>query len=394
MKTNPTDFLKEGYEDLEEKGYTWTIRSLSGPSQTHVTVDGKECIMLASNNYLDLANHPKLRKAAKDAIDKYGAGAGSDWSIAGTMDVHKELFDKINEFKNTESAVTFQTGFAVNAGVIPQLAGKGDILISDELNHGSIIDGVRLCKADRGIYSHSNMGELENVLKDASKKDYRRIFVLTDGVFSMDGDVAKMDEINKLAKEYGAMIYVDDAHGEGVLGNGYGIGKEFDLEKEIDFQMGTFSKALGSFGGMLAGGKYLAKYAYNTSRTWLLSAAFPPHVAAANIAALEIVEKDQERVKKLWDNTKYFKKEIQSLGFETGPTTTPIIPTIVGDSKIAQKLANRLYDEGIFALAIVFPMVARDKARIRNQMNAGMTKEDLDEILNAYEKIGNELAII
>ena len=394
MKTNPTDFLKEGYEDLEEKGYTWTIRSLSGPSQTHVTVDGKECIMLASNNYLDLANHPKLRKAAKDAIDKYGAGAGSDWSIAGTMDVHKELFDKINEFKNTESAVTFQTGFAVNAGVIPQLAGKGDILISDELNHGSIIDGVRLCKADRGIYSHSNMGELENVLKDASKKDYRRIFVLTDGVFSMDGDVAKMDDINKLAKEYGAMIYVDDAHGEGVLGNGYGIGKEFDLEKEIDFQMGTFSKALGSFGGMLAGGKYLAKYAYNTSRTWLLSAAFPPHVAAANIAALEIVEKDQERVKKLWDNTKYFKKEIQNLGFETGPTTTPIIPTIVGDSKIAQKLANRLYDEGIFALAIVFPMVARDKARIRNQMNAGMTKEDLDEILNAYEKIGNELAII
>ena len=389
-----TEFLKKGYEDLEEKGYTWTIRSLSGPSQTHVTVDGKKCIMLASNNYLDLANHPKLKKAAIQAVEKYGAGAGSDWSIAGTMDVHKELFEKIKEFKNTESAVTFQTGFAVNAGVIPQLAGKGDILISDELNHGSIIDGVRLCKSDRGIYSHSDMGELEKVLKDAEKKQYRRTFVLTDGVFSMDGDVAKLDEINKLAKEFGAMVYVDDAHGEGVLGDGYGIGKEFDLEREIDFQMGTFSKALGSFGGMLAGGEYLAKYAYNTSRTWLLSAAFPPHVAAANIAALEIIEEEKDRVKKLWDNTNYFKKEMQSLGFETGPTTTPIIPAMVGDSRKAQKLAKRLYDEGIFALAIVFPMVARDKARIRNQINAGMKKQDLDEILRVYEKLGKELDLI
>ncbi|MEF8879700.1 MAG: aminotransferase class I/II-fold pyridoxal phosphate-dependent enzyme [Candidatus Thermoplasmatota archaeon] len=389
------EYLKEEYKKLEEKGHTWTIRDLYGPSNPHVNVDGKECIMVASNNYLDLANHPKLREAAIDAIKKYGAGAGSDWSIAGTMDIHQELYDKIADFKNTESAVTFQTGFAVNAGVIPQISGKGDLLVSDELNHGSIIDGVRLSRADKAIYSHSDMGELEKILKDAEKNDdVRRIFIITDGVFSMDGDVAKMDEIYKLAEEYGALIYVDDAHGEGVLGDGYGIGKEFDLEEEIDFQMGTFSKAFGSFGGMFAGSEYSVKYAYNTARTWLLSAAFPPHVAAANIAALNIIEEEPERVKKLWDNTKYFKKEIQNLGFETGPTDTPIIPAMVGDSKKAQKLANRLYEEGVFALAIVFPMVPRGKARIRNQINAGMTREDLDKVLDTYKKLGKELDIL
>jgi len=389
-----TEFLEREYKELEEKGYTWVIRDLLGPSDVHVNVEGKECIMLASNNYLNLANHPKLKEAAMKAIERYGAGAGSDWSIAGTMDIHQKLYRKIAEFKNTEDAVTFQTGFAVNAGVIPQLAGKGDILISDELNHGSIIDGVRLSKADRAIYSHSNMGELEKVLQDADKKNYRRAIILTDGVFSMDGDIAKMDEICKLAEEYSAMVYVDDAHGEGVLGDGHGIGREFDLEKKIDFQVGTFSKAFGSFGGMLAGSESLIKFAYNTARTWLLSAAFPPHVAAANIAALEVVEEEPERVKKLWDNTRYFKKEIESLGFDTGYSQTPIIPAIVGDSKKAKELAENLYKEGIFALAIVFPMVARDKARIRNQMNAGMTREDLDKILSAYEKLSTKLKLV
>ena len=389
-----TGFLKKRFEDLDEKGYTWTIRSLSGPSKPQVTVDGKKCIMLASNNYLNLANHPHLRQAGIDAIEKYGAGAGSDWSIAGTMDVHTQLFERIAKFKNTEAAVTFQTGFAVNAGVIPQIAGKGDMVISDELNHGSIIDGVRLTKAERGIYAHSDMGELEKLLQQASKKDFNHIFVITDGVFSMDGDIAKMDEIYKLAHEYGALTYVDDAHGEGVLGNGYGIGKEFDLEKEIDFQMGTFSKAFGGFGGMFAGSEYTVKYAWNTARSWLLSAAFPPHVAAINLAAMDIVEQEPERVKKLWDHTKYFKKEIENLGFDTGYSQTPIIPAIVGDSKKAQQLANRMYDEGIFALAIVFPMVSRDKARIRNQMNAGMSKGDLDEVLSVYEKLGKELKLV
>jgi len=389
-----TEFLKREYEEMEKQGLTWVIKSLDGPSEPHVSVEGKKCLMLASNNYLNLANHPRLKKAAMEAIEKYGAGAGSDWSIAGTMDVHVELYRKIAEFKGTEDAVTFQTGFAANSGLIPQLVGKGDLLVSDELNHGSIIDGVRLSKAERAVYPHSDMSALEKILEEANKKDYRRVIILTDGVFSMDGDIAKMDEIHKLAEEYRAMIYVDDAHGEGVLGDGHGIGRHFDLEKEIHFQIGTFSKAFGSFGGMLAGSRDLIQFAYNKSRTWLLSAAFPPHVAAANIAALDVVEKEPERVKKLWDNTKYFKKEIESLGYDTGNTQTPIIPTIVGDSKKAKQLAERLYEEGIFALAIVYPMVARDKARIRNQMNAGMTREDLDFALNVYEKLGKELKII
>ena len=389
-----TEFLKREYEEMEKQGLTWVIKSLNGPSEPHVVVEGKKCLMLASNNYLNLANDPRLKEAAIKAIEKYGAGAGSDWSIAGTMDIHVELYKKIAEFKGTEDAITFQTGFAANAGLIPQLAGKGDLLVSDELNHGSIIDGVRLSKAERAIYPHSDMAALEKILKEADKKDYRRIIILTDGVFSMDGDIAKLREIWKLAEEYRAMVYVDDAHGEGVLGDGHGIGRHFNLEKEIHFQIGTFSKAFGSFGGMLAGSRDLIKFAYNKARTWLLSAAFPPHVAAANIAALEIVEKEPERVRKLWENTRYFKKEIESMGYDTGMSETPIVPVIVGDSKKAKQLAERLYQEGIFALAIVYPMVARDKARIRNQMNAGMTREDLDFALSVYEKLGKELNII
>ena len=389
-----TEFLRREYEEMEKQGLTWVIKALNGPSEPHVTVEGKPCLMLASNNYLNLANDPRLKEAAIKAIEKYGAGAGSDWSIAGTMDIHIELYKKIAEFKGTEDAITFQTGFAANAGLIPQLAGKGDLLVSDELNHGSIIDGVRLSKAERAIYPHSDMAALEKILKEADKKDYRRIIILTDGVFSMDGDIAKMKEICKLAEEYRAMVYVDDAHGEGVLGDGHGIGRHFGLEKEIHFQIGTFSKAFGSFGGMLAGSSDLIKFAYNKARTWLLSAAFPPHVAAANIAALEIVEKEPERVRKLWENTKYFKKEIESMGYDTGLSETPIIPVIIGESKKTKEFAERLYREGIFALAIVYPMVARDKARIRNQMNAGMTREDLDFALNAYEKIGKELKVI
>ena len=389
-----TEFLRREYEEMEKQGLTWVIKALNGPSEPHVTVDGKPCLMLASNNYLNLANDPRLKEAAIKAIEKYGAGAGSDWSIAGTMDIHIELYKKIAEFKGTEDAITFQTGFAANAGLIPQLAGKGDLLVSDELNHGSIIDGVRLSKAERAIYPHSDMAALEKILKEADKKDYRRIIILTDGVFSMDGDIAKMKEICKLAEEYRAMVYVDDAHGEGVLGDGHGIGRHFGLEKEIHFQIGTFSKAFGSFGGMLAGSSDLIKFAYNKARTWLLSAAFPPHVAAANIAALEVVEKEPERVRKLWENTKYFKKEIESMGYDTGLSETPIVPVIIGESKKTKEFAERLYQEGIFALAIVYPMVAKDKARIRNQMNAGMTREDLDFALNAYEKIGKELKVI
>jgi glycine C-acetyltransferase len=289
----------------------------------------------------------------------------------------------------------YQTGFAANSGLIPQLIDKGDLIISDELNHGSIIDGVRLTRADRAVFNHRDYSNLEDVLNETEKKNYRRILIVTDGVFSMDGDVAQMDEIVKLAQAHGAMTYVDDAHGEGVLGeNGRGIGAHFHLEGKIDVEMGTFSKAYGVVGGLIAGSQDLINFAYNKSRTWLLSASHPPQVSAAQLAAINILEKEPQHWKKLWDNTQYFKKELKSMGYDTGFSETPITPVIVGESSVAKALSNSLFENGVFALPIVFPMVAKDKARIRTMMNAGLEKEDLDEALNAFEKCGKELKIL
>ncbi len=394
MKRNPSAFLKDEYEELVKNDFNWKLRILQSGSKPHSIVDGKEVVMLCSNNYLNLSNHPRLIKGAIDAAKKFGAGSGSVRAIAGTMELHMEVERKLAKFKGTESSLIYQTGFAANAGLIPQLVGKGDVIISDELNHGSIIDGVRLCKADRAVYKHRDMGELEKVLKDADKK-YRRILTITDGVFSMDGDIAPMDEIVKLAKEYGAMTFVDDAHGEGVIGpDGRGIGAHYGLEGEIDVEMGTFSKAFGVVGGLIAGSQDLVNFAYNKSRTWLLSGSHPPAVAGAQFAAIDVLETEPEHVKNLWDNTKYFKKELKTIGFDTGNSESPITPVIVGESSVAKELSNRLFDEGVFALPIVFPMVARDKARIRTMMNAGLKKEDLDFALEKFEKLGKKLDII
>ena len=394
MKRNPTAFLKDEYEELVKKNFDWKLRILQSGSLPHSNVYGKEVIMLCSNNYLNLSNHPKLIEAACDAAKKYGAGSGSVRAIAGTMKIHMDVEKRLASFKHTESSLIYQTGFAANAGLIPQLVGKGDIVISDELNHGSIIDGVRLTKADKAVYKHCDMGELEKVLEDADKK-YNRILIISDGVFSMDGDIAPMDAIVKLANEYGAMTYVDDAHGEGVIGpDGRGIGAYFGIEGKIDVEMGTFSKAYGVVGGLIAGSQDLINFAYNKSRTWLLSGSHPPAVAAAQLEAIKVLESEPEHVNRLWENTKYFKKELKSLGFDTGESETPITPVIVGESSVAKTLSNRLYDEGVFALPIVFPMVARDKARIRNMMNAGLTREDLDTVLRVYEKLGKELKLI
>ena len=394
MKRNPTAFLKEEYDELVKNNFDWKLRILQSGSAPHSVVDGKEVIMLCSNNYLNLSNHPRLVKGAIDAAKKFGAGSGSVRAIAGTLELHMEVEKKLAKFKRTESSLIYQTGFAANAGLIPQLVGKGDIVISDEFNHGSIIDGVRLTKADRAVYKHCNMGELEKALKDADKK-YNRILTITDGVFSMDGDIAPVDEIVKLAKEYGAMTYVDDAHGEGVIGpDGRGIGAHYGIEGEIDVEMGTFSKAFGVVGGLIAGSQDLVNFALNKSRTWLLSGSHPPAVAGAQLAAIEVLETEPEHVNNLWDNTKYFKKELSSMGFDTGHSQTPITPVIVGESSVAKELSNGLYDEGVFALPIVFPMVARDKARIRTMMNAGLTREDLDFALEKFEKLGKKLDII
>jgi glycine C-acetyltransferase len=394
MNRNPNAFLKEEYDELVKKNFDWKLRILETGSTPHSVVDGKEVIMLCSNNYLNLSNHPRIVQSAIDAAKKFGAGSGSVRAIAGTMKLHMEVEEKLAKFKKTESSLIYQTGFAANAGLIPQLTGKGDIIISDELNHGSIIDGVRLTKADRAVYKHRDMSELEKVLKDADKK-YNRILVVTDGVFSMDGDITPMDKIVEISSAYGAMTYVDDAHGEGVIGpDGRGIGGHFGIEGKIDVEMGTFSKAYGVVGGLIAGSQDLVNFAYNKSRTWLLSGSHPPSVAGAQLAAIDVLETEPQHVKKLWDNTNYFKKELNSMGFDTGESETPITPVIVGESSKAKELSNKLYDEGIFALPIVFPMVARDKARIRTMMNAGLTKEDLEFTLDKFEKLGKKLDII
>lgn len=391
---DPNGFLRKEYEELVEKGFDWKLRTLEGPSAPRCKVDGKDVIMLCSNNYLNLSNHPRLIEAARKALETHGAGSGSVRPIAGNMDLHIQAEKAVAKFKGTESSLIYQTGFAANAGLVPQLAGKGDIIISDELNHGSIIDGVRLTKADRAIFKHRDMGELDKVLKDADK-DHNRILVITDGVFSMDGDIQHMDQIQKLADQYGAMTYVDDAHGEGVIGpDGRGIGAHFGIAGKIDVEMGTFSKAYGVVGGLVAGSQDLVNYALNKSRTWLLSGSHPPQVAAAQLEAIRVLEEEPEHVKNLWDNTNYFKKELISMGYNCGQSETPITPVIVGESHKAKALSERTFELGVFALPIVFPMVARDAARIRTMMNAGLTKNDLNDALGAFEKAGRELEII
>ncbi|MCF2138253.1 MAG: aminotransferase class I/II-fold pyridoxal phosphate-dependent enzyme [Candidatus Thorarchaeota archaeon] len=396
MKRNPIGWMKEEYQKLVEADLDWKIRILQGPSTPKAKVDGVDVIMLCSNNYLNLTNHPHLKEAAIEAIKTHGTGSGSVRAIAGTMDLHAELERRLAQFKDAEASITYSAGFTANEGLIPQLVRKGDAIISDELNHGSIIDGVRLTKADRFVYDHCDMASLERVLNEAEKGNPERMLIITDGVFSMDGDIAPLDEIVKLGSEHGAMIYVDDAHGEAVLGKGgRGIVSHFNLtHDEVHFEMGTFSKAFGVMGGHVSGSQDMVNYALNKSRSWLLSASHPPATAAACIAAIDVLENEPEHVRTLWENRDYFVKGLQEMGYDTGRSQTPIVPAIVGESSKAVKLSEGLYREGILALPIVFPMVARDAARIRNIMNSGLTKEHLDQALNAYEKVGKELKII
>ena len=395
---NPTVFLREEYNELVKNEIDWKLRVLQGPSTPWCTVDGKKVLMFCSNNYLGLSNHPRLKGAALEAVQTHGAGSGSVRPIAGNMDLHVELEKRLARFKRAEASLVYQTGFAANAGLIPQLAGKNDLIISDELNHGSIIDGVRLSHAERAVYKHTDVQDLQRVLSEAEKRSppYTRILIITDGVFSMDGDIAPLDGIAKLGAEHGAMVFVDDAHGEGVLGEGgRGIVSHFRLSRDkVHVEMGTFSKAFGVVGGHVSGSKDLIDFAYNKSRTWLLSGSHPPAVAAACIAAIDVLESEPQHVQKLWENTRYFKKAMKDLGFDVGNSQTPITPVIVGESSVAKKLSVRLFEEEVFALPIVYPMVARDKARIRTIMNAALTREDLDFAIGAFEKIGKELHII
>ena len=395
-KRNPTDFLKLEYLELVDKSLDWRLKQLQGASEPVTKVDGRDVLVLCSNNYLGLATHPKLRRAALDAVEKYGVGSGAVRAISGNMDVHVELEERLANFKGAEASLTYPTGFMANSGLIPQLVGKGDLIISDELNHGSIIDGVRLARSERAVYKHNDTEDLALKLEEAEVKEYRRILIITDGVFSMDGDIAPLDEVVKCGSKHGALIYVDDAHGEGVLGDkGKGVVSHFNLtHKDVHVEMGTFSKAYGTIGGHISGSENLVKFAYNKSRTWLLSSSHPPAVAAATIAAIDVLENEPQHVEKLWKNTVYFKKAVQDLGFNTGNSQTPIIPIIVGESPKAKALADRLYEDRVYVVPIVFPMVARDLARIRVQMHAKLTIEQLDEVIGKIEKLGRDLEII
>tara|TARA_Y100000766_G_scaffold128685_1_gene110526 strand:+ start:905 stop:1960 length:1056 start_codon:yes stop_codon:yes gene_type:complete len=350
-------------------------------------------IMLSANNYLNLTTHPRVVEAAIEATRKYGAGSGSVRAIAGTLDIHIEAEKKAAEFKEVESSLIYSAGYTANVGLIPSLVrGKEDIIISDELNHGSIIDGVRLTKASRAVYPHNDVEALERILKE--NKNAERKLIITDGVFSMDGDIAPLDDITEVAEEYGAMIMVDDCHGEGVLGDGKGIVAHFGLQGRVDFEVGSYSKAMGVQGGILAGSDLVRSYALNHSRSWLLSGSQPPGVAAAQKAAVEVLMEEPQHVRKLWENTNYFRMQLQSMGFDTGRSETPIIPVLCGESKVAKDLSGMLGESGILVGAIVFPMVSRDKARVRTQMSSGLAREDLDIVLSEFERCGKKLGLI
>lgn len=386
--------MKERYDSLRSQGLEWNPPTLETANLPRCMMDGRPTIMLSANNYLNLTNHPKIIEAMIEATRKYGAGSGSVRAIAGTMDIHLEAEQKVAEFKGVEASLIYSAGYTANVGLIPTLVqGKQDVIISDELNHGSIIDGVRLTKAQRAVYGHNDMGALEAVLKENSEAD--RKLVITDGVFSMDGDIAPLDEISALAEEYGAMVYVDDCHGEGVLGDGgAGIVDHFKLQGKVDFEVGSFSKALGVQGGIVAGSEDVRTHALNHSRSWLLSGSQPPGVAAAQKAAVEVLMSEPEHHARLWENTNYFRDELQSLGFDTGLSQTPIIPVMCGESPNAKALSQALSDEGVMAGAITFPMVSREKARVRTQMSAGLSRDDLNEVLRIFEKVGPSLGLI
>ena len=386
-------WMKERHEKLLESGLAWEPPTLESANSPMCTIDGKEMIMLSSNNYLNLTTHPKVVDAAIEATRKYGAGSGSVRAIAGTLDIHLQAERAAADFKGVEAALIYSAGYTANVGLIPTLVrGPQDLIISDELNHGSIIDGVRLTKAQRAVYPHNDMSGLENALRNSGGAE--RKLVITDGVFSMDGDIAPLDEIVELAEEHDAMVMVDDCHGEGVLGDGRGIVAHFNLQGRVTVEGGSYSKALGVQGGIIAGSEDLRNHALNHSRSWLLSGSQPPGVAAAQKASIEVLRDEPQHVQKLWENTEYFKRELASLGFDTGVSETPIIPVMCGDSIMAKNLAGELRKRGVMVGAIVFPMVARDKARIRTQLSSGLSRQELDDVLSHFEKVGRELGLI
>src|SRR6266516_583117 len=386
-------YLKSELDALREKGIFNRPRVLETEQKATVTIDGHEVITLSSNNYLGLTIHPRLLEAAIKAIEKYGVGSGSVRTIAGTMTLHNALEEKLARFKHTEASLTFQSGYATNLGVISAIMQEGDMIISDELNHASIIDGIRLCKSPRKIYPHKDMAGLRRVLEES--RGANKVMVVTDGVFSMDGDIAPLPDIVNLAEEYGAFVMVDDAHASGVLGkNGRGSVSHFGLDGRVALQIGTLSKGIGALGGYAACSQDMRDFLLQRSRPVLFSTSHPPSVVATCIAALDILEEDNSLVERLWENTSFFKRGLQQLGFNTGHSETPITPVIVGEGALAMQFSNRLFEEGVFAQGIVFPTVPADKCRVRTIVTALHTREELSKALNIFERVGKELKII
>lgn len=388
-------FLEENLKELKEHGLYNEIEPLESANGPKITIDGKELINLSSNNYLGLATDERLKETAIETIKKYGVGAGAVRTINGTLDLHIKLEETLAKFKHTEAAIAYQSGFNCNMAAISAVMDKNDAILSDELNHASIIDGCRLSKAKIIRVNHSDMDDLRKKAKEATESgQYNKVMVITDGVFSMDGDVAKLPEIVEIAKEFDLITYVDDAHGSGVMGKGAGTVKHFGLSDQIDFQIGTLSKAIGVVGGYVAGKRNLIDWLKVRSRPFLFSTAVTPADAAASTRAIEILMESTELHDRLWDNANYLKKGLKELGFDIGNSETPITPCIIGEEIKTQQFSKRLYEEGVYAKSIVFPTVPKGTGRVRNMPSAAHTKEMLDEALAIYKKVGKELGII
>jgi glycine C-acetyltransferase len=387
-------FLQTKIQELKDSGTYRTLPVLEGPNEPECMLNGKKVINLSANNYLGFANHPRLKKAAIEAVEKYGVGAGAVRTIVGNMDIHEELETILAKFKREEAVMVFQSGFNCNAGTIQAIAEKGDLIISDELNHASIIDGARLSRADKTVYKHSDMEDLERVLSE-NKDKYRNLLIITDGVFSMDGDIAKLPEIVELAEKYEAMTYVDDAHGSGVLGeNGRGTVDHFGLHGRVDFTIGTLSKAIGVIGGYVAGKKVTQEWLSHRGRPLLFSTALPPAAVGAIIEAVKILMETSEYSEKLWHNARYFKEKLGKLGFNTGHSQTPITPVIIGDEAQTMTFSKALLERGVFVSGIVFPTVPKGTGRVRCMVSAAHTEEQLDRAVAAFEAVGREMNII
>jgi glycine C-acetyltransferase len=393
MRFDPLSYLGGELDSLRQQGLYRHLRVLEGEQRPKATFDRRQVVNLSSNNYLGLTTHPRLREAALEATRSLGVGSGSVRSIAGTMAIHMELERRLAAFKNTEAVVVFQSGFAANAGTVAAVLTRDDVVVSDELNHASIIDGSRLSRATIKVFPHKDVDAARRILRDLPST--QRKLLITDGVFSMDGDLGALPELCALAEEFHCIMMVDDAHASGVFGkSGRGTIDHFGMHGRVDIQVGTLSKAIGALGGYVAGSRTLIDFLYHRARPFLFSTSHPPAVAAACIAALDVLEQEPQIIERLWDNTRFFKSGLEALGFDTGLSRSPITPVIVGEGALAMKLSDRLFEDGVFAQGIAFPTVARDKARVRTIVTAAHTREELQFALDVFARVGRELGII